>query len=100
MNIEKRSSEFRSLEKITNPDNSIYKYKTKGRSPKNFRNYQSRIALFKDVRDGNMNTKVVGEIRSRWNKKGNPKSKSKDQVSVMQIVDNCLDLRERFIDFF
>ena len=56
--------------------------------------------MFKDVRDGNMSTKVVGEIRSRWNKKGNPKSKSKDQVSVMQIVDNCLDLREKFIDFF
>ena len=35
------------LEKIINPDNLIYKYKTKGTSLKDIRNYQNSIDLFK-----------------------------------------------------
>ena len=34
---EERSSEFRNLEKRITPDNLIHKYKTEGRSPKDFR---------------------------------------------------------------
>ena len=37
----------------------IYKYKTEGRSPKDFRNYQNTIELFKNLRDGNINPKEV-----------------------------------------
>ena len=37
----------------------IYKYKTEGRSPKDFRNYQNPIELFKNLRDGNINPKEV-----------------------------------------
>ena len=37
----------------------IYKYKTKGISPKDFGNYQNPIELFKDLRDGNINPKEV-----------------------------------------
>ena len=44
---------------ICNPDNFIYKYKTEGISPKDFRNYQNPIELFKDLRDGNINPKKV-----------------------------------------
>ena len=33
-------------------------------------------------------------------KKGNPKTKSKDQISVIQTVENFFDLREKIIDFF
>ena len=51
-----RSSKLINLEK-NNPDNSIYKYKTKGISPKFFRKYQNAIELFKDLRDGNINQK-------------------------------------------
>ena len=61
-------------------------------SRKCFRNYQNPIELFKDLTDGNINTKEVlkdqinlksdlGEI-----KKGNKKSKSEDQISVIQNV--------------
>ena len=70
----------------------ICKYKTEGISPKGFRNYQNPIEVFKDLRDGNINPKEVwkdqiifksnlGEI-----KKGNGKSKSEDQISVMKNV--------------
>ena len=37
----------------------IYKYKTEARSPKDFRNYQNPIELFKNLRDGNINPKEV-----------------------------------------
>ena len=37
--IRQRSSEFWNLAKRINSDNLIYKYKTEGISPKDFRNY-------------------------------------------------------------
>ena len=37
----------------------VYKYKVEGRSPKDFRNYENLIELFKDLRDGNLNLKEV-----------------------------------------
>ena len=75
-------------------------------SRKCFRNYQNPIELFKDLTDGNINTKEVlkdqinlksdlGEI-----KKGNKKSKSEDQISVIENVEKFFDLREKNIDFF
>ena len=50
---EERSSGLRNLEKGINLDN--LKCKTEGRNPKDFRNYQNLIELFKDLRDGNIN---------------------------------------------
>ena len=49
--VEEKSSEFRNLEKRSNPDDLIQKHKT------DFRNYQNPIELFKDLRDGNINPK-------------------------------------------
>ena len=37
----------------------MYKYKTKGMSPKDFSNYQNLIDLFKNSRDGNVNPKQI-----------------------------------------
>ena len=37
----------------------IYKYKTEGRSPKDFSNYQNPIDLFINLRDGNINPRDV-----------------------------------------
>ena len=84
----------------------IYKYKTEGISPKDFSNYQNLINLFINLRDGNANPRKVlknqidfksylGEI-----KKGNPKSKSEDQISVIKNVQNIFDLTEKIINFF
>ena len=59
----------------------IYKYKTEGKSLKGFRNYQTPIKLFKDLRDGNVNPKKVLKnqinFKSDLNKtrKGNPNLK-------------------------
>ena len=53
------SSEFLNLEKRTDPDNLIYKYKTEGRSPKDLRNYQDLTELFKNLRDANVSPKEV-----------------------------------------
>ena len=52
-------SEFLNLEKRTDPDNLIYKYKTEGRSPKDLRNYQDLTELFKNLRDANVSPKEV-----------------------------------------
>ena len=37
------------LEKIINPDNLIYKYKTEGRSPKDFSVYQNLIVFYSKI---------------------------------------------------
>ena len=72
------------LEKIINPNNLIYKYKTEGISPKDFRNYQETIKLFKYLKEGKLNPKEVLKDQINFKsdlgkiKKGNPKSKSKD----------------------
>ena len=39
-------------------------------------------------------------MKSSRNKKRNPKSRSKDQISEIQNVENFFDLREKFFDFF
>ena len=46
--------EFQNLKEKNVPDNLIYKFKTKGRSPKDFSNYQNPIDLFMNLRDGIM----------------------------------------------
>ena len=53
------SSEFKKIEKRVNSDNLIYKYKSKGKIQKDFRNYQNLIELFKNLRDDNINPKKV-----------------------------------------
>ena len=95
--VEEKSSEFRNLEKRSNPDDLIQKHKT------DFRNYQNPIELFKDLRDGNINPRQV--LRDQINFKSdlsdikkNPKPKSKDQISVIQNVENSFDFREKVID--
>ena len=70
----------------------IYKYKTQGINPKDFRNYQNPIELFKDLKDGNINPKEVLKDQINFKpdlreiKKGNKESKSEDQISVIQNV--------------
>ena len=100
--LEKGLLSFINLEKRINPNNFIYKDKTERISLKDFSNYQNLIVL----RDGNINPKEVlknqinfksdlGEI-----KKGNPHLKSKDQISIIQNVENIFDLRGKNTDFF
>ena len=57
--IRERSFEFHDLEKIINPNNLMYKYKTEGISPKDFSTYQNPIHLFENLIDGNINPKEV-----------------------------------------
>ena len=57
--VDDKSHEFQNLKNEINPINLAYKYRTKGRSPKYFRNYQDLIKLFKDLKDGNINPKEV-----------------------------------------
>ena len=57
--VDDKSHEFQNLKNEINPINLAYKYRTKGRSPKYFGNYQDLIKLFKDLKDGNINPKEV-----------------------------------------
>ena len=83
----------------------VYEFKTEG-SPKDFSNYQNPIDLFINFRDGNVSPREVLRNQKEFKsdlgeiKKGNPKSKSKYQISVIQNVQNCFDLREKIINFF
>ena len=43
--------------KKSSPNNLIYKYKTEGRSLKDFSKYQNPIDLFINLRDGSINSK-------------------------------------------
>ena len=84
----------------------ILKYKIEGRSLKDFSNYQNSIDLFVNLRDGNINPREVLKSQIDFKsdlgkmKKGNPKSKSEDQISVIQNVQKCFDLREKSFFFF
>ena len=83
----------------------VYKYKTKERSPKDFSNYQNPIYLFVSLEDCNVNPREVLKIKLTLDqiyaklKKINPKSKSEDQIRVIQNVQNFFDLREKIINF-
>ena len=57
--VDDKSHEFQNLKNEINPINLAYKYRTKGRSPKYFGNYQDLRKLFKDLKDGNINPKEV-----------------------------------------
>ena len=85
--VEEKSYEFRNLKEKINPDNLIYKYKTEGRSLKDFSVYQNLIDLFINLRGGNLNPREtlknqiyfksdLGEI-----KRENSKSKPEDQIN-------------------
>ena len=51
--------EFQNSKNLINLNNLIYKYKTEGRRPKDFSNYQNPIDIFINLRDGNINQKQV-----------------------------------------
>ena len=57
--VEEKSYEFQNLKEKINPNNLIYKYKTQGRSPKEFIDYQNMIDLFIGFRDVNVNLQEV-----------------------------------------
>ena len=104
--VEEKSYEFNNLKEKINPNNLVYEFKTEGRIPKGFSNYQNLIEVFINLRDGNVNPREVlknqFEFKSHLGEigKGNPKLKSKDQVSVIHNVQNFFDLRDKIINFF
>ena len=104
--IKERSSEFMNLEKMINPDNLIYEYRTEEISPNIFRIYQDPIKLFKDLRDGNINLKEVlkDQINFKSDLDKNKKRKSKIKIKRSNKCNtrcwNSFDFRENIIDSF
>ena len=103
--VEERASGFKNLEKRINLDKLIYNYKTERRNPKDFRNYQNLRELFKNLRNGNINSREVlknqinfksdlGEVRKR-----NPDFKSEQQISVTPDADKFSYLSQKVINF-
>ena len=103
--VEERASGFKNLEKRINLDKLIYNYKTERRNPKDFRNYQNLRELFKNLRNGNINSREVlknqinfksdlGEVRKR-----NPDFKSEQQISVTPDADKFSYLSQKIINF-
>ena len=83
----------------------ICKYKTKKISSREFRDYQNPLKLSKDLTNGNINPKEVLKDQTNFESdlgkiKGNKKSKSKDQITVIRNVENFSNLREKIIDSF
>ena len=74
----------------------IYKYKTEGRSLKDFGIYQNPTDLLKNLRNGYTNPKEVLKNQISFKSdlgaivKRNPNSRSEDQISAMQTVENFL----------
>ena len=81
----------------------IYKYKTEGRSLKDFRNSQNLMELLKDLSNINPKEVLKGQISFKSDlgeiNKWNPKSKSEDQI---KRYTKCwkLFLREKSHWFF
>ena len=57
--VEEKSYKFQNLKEKTNHENLIYNYKTEGKSPKDFSDYQNLIDLFITLRNGNVNPREV-----------------------------------------
>ena len=93
------------IQKKINSNNLIYKQKTEGRSSKYFNVYQNPIDLFKKLRDGSISPKEVlkSQINFKSNlgkiKKGNGKSRSEDQISVIKMLKMFL-IQEKKYSFF
>ena len=93
---EEKSYEFNNLKENINPNNLVYKFKTEGRIPKDFSNYQNPVDLFINLRDFNVNLRKVLKHQIEFKsdlseiKKGNPKSKSKGQISVTEMFKKIL----------
>ena len=70
----------------------IYKCNAEGRSSKDFSNHQNLIDLFINWKDNNVNPREVLKIQPNLKSdigkiiEGNPKSKSEDQISVIENV--------------
>ena len=83
----------------------IYKYKTEGKRPKDFRNYQNLINLCKDLRDGKINPKEILKDQTNFKsdlggiKKSKPKLKPIYQASVIQLAEKFFKLREKIFIF-
>ena len=90
---------FRIFLKKCYSNNLIYKYKTESVTPKDFSNYQNMVDLFINLRDVHINLMEVVKNQNnfKWDlgeiKKGNPNLKPKDKISVIQNVENFIDLR-------
>ena len=65
-----------------NPNNLIYKYKTEGRSSKDFSN-QNLIDLFINLWDGNIDPKEV--LKSQINFKNQIWAKSKKEIQNQKL---------------
>ena len=52
---------------MINPDNLIYRYKTEGGCPKDFRNYHNTIELIKNLRYTDLNPRKVLKIKLALN---------------------------------
>ena len=84
----------------------IYKCKTENISPKDFINYQKLVDLFINVTDGNINPSEVLKIQMNFKsdlgetKKGNWKLKSKDQIKVIENVENFFWFKRKNRWFF
>ena len=84
----------------------IYKCNAEGRSSKDFSNHQNLIDLFINWKDNNVNPREVLKIQPNLKSdigkiiEGNPKSKSEDQISVIENVQFFFfDFREKIINF-
>ena len=88
--VEEKSYKFQNLKEKTNHENLIYNYKTEGKSLKDFSDYQNPIDLFANLRNGNVNPREVLKNQNDFKsdlseiKIGNKKSKSKNQITVIQ----------------
>ena len=97
--LEKDLLNFRIFFKKCSSNNLIYKYKTESATPKDFSNYQNMVDLFINLRDVHINLMEVVKNQNnfKWDlgeiKKGNPNLKPKDKISVIQNVENFIDLR-------
>ena len=66
--------------------------------PKDFSKYQNPIYLFEQLRNSNINPKKVLNNLGKL-KKGNPKLKTKNPISLIQNVQNVADLRKEILFF-
>ena len=89
--LAKRASKFVGKKYKIDPNKLIFDFKTEGKIPKDFRNYQMPLKLFKSLRDGDVEPKEI--LRNQVKFKSDL---SEIKIGSNSIFDTCKNIKRSY----
>ena len=101
--VKEQPLEFSNIKDKIDPKNLVYIFKTGQNESKDFGNYQMPLKLVEDLRDRDINPKVLknqARFVSDLSEIKVGDNKSINQKNMIKNITTFFDLREKIIDFF